>query len=109
MVLKENQKLNRTNKSVVKLKFKYNRLSDNTKFHQEFESSLLTPFSPNLIKGKASLKISRESMAVEGQLGSGYSILAYLNHPGVLDLSFQSPFADLKLNAKNEVHKKVLT
>ncbi|GIX69421.1 vitellogenin, partial [Caerostris darwini] len=94
------------NKSVVKLKFKYHRLSDNTKFHQEFEGSLLTPFSPNLIKGKASLKISRESMAVEGQLGSGYSILAHLNHPGVLDLSFQSPFADLKLNAKNEVHKK---
>ncbi|GBM04802.1 Vitellogenin [Araneus ventricosus] len=89
---------------VIQLKYNYKRLSDDSKFHHEIESSLQTPSSPSPIESKVSLRMSSESFAFAGHFGSNYSIQAHSNQV-TTHVHVKHPSLEGKLKVNNEVEK----
>lgn len=96
----------------VELKYKYQQLSDEYKFHHELETSLKVPSSHIPIKSMASIKLSESSLSLEGQLNmeknAEYSVQAHLNRRGVNHVSLKTPQVEGKLKVRNEENKKSL-
>ncbi|CAL1271053.1 unnamed protein product [Larinioides sclopetarius] len=89
----------------IQLTYNYKKLSDDSKFHHEIESSLQTPSSPSPIKSKVSLKLSSESLAFAGHIGSNFSIQAHSNQVAT-HVYVKNPSVEVKLKVNNEKEKK---
>ncbi|KAF8784741.1 hypothetical protein HNY73_010384 [Argiope bruennichi] len=91
---------------IILLKYKYKKLSDDSKFHHEIESSLQTPATSSPIKSKVSLQVSNTFLTAVGQVGSKYYLQAYLSQEGVSHINLKSPMIEGKIKLTNEVPKK---
>ncbi|GFU36170.1 vitellogenin [Nephila pilipes] len=92
----------------IELKYKYEKLSDEFKFHHKIEGSLKTPSSSNPIKSKASIQLSKESLVIVGEIDSKYSAEAHLNRAGVSHITLKALAVEGTLKISNDDLKKTV-
>ncbi|GBM04804.1 Vitellogenin [Araneus ventricosus] len=105
-IIEGKSKLQYKHGKIIQLKYKYKKLSDDSKFHHDIESSLQTPTSSSPIKSKFSLQVNSKSLTAVGLVGPKYSIQAYLSQEGVTHINVKSPMIEGKIKLTNEVFKK---
>lgn len=94
----------------AELQYRYNKLSSSSRLHHEIETSLRMPNSRTPIKNKASIKMSSESLSVEGRVSlsrqSEYSLKAHLNKRGTSHASLKTSKLEGNLKVVNDYDKK---
>ncbi|CAL1271064.1 unnamed protein product, partial [Larinioides sclopetarius] len=107
-VIKGNSKLQYREGKVIQLNYKYKKLSNDSKFHHEIESSIQTPSSRSPINGKASIELNSESIAVIGQVGPNYSLQAHLKDNGASHIHLKMPMIEGTIKSTEEDKKKTI-
>lgn len=94
----------------TELQYKYQKLSDRSKFHHEFETSLRLPSSQSPIKHKTSIEISSGKVGVEGRVSlnrrSEFTFKAQLNKQGSSYVTLKVPKLEGNLKLVNDDDKK---
>ncbi|XP_035206460.1 uncharacterized protein LOC118181423 isoform X2 [Stegodyphus dumicola] len=94
----------------AELKYKYQNLNKESKYHQEIEASLRLPNRQNQIKSKATFQLMQDSLYLENQLilnrNSQYLVRTHLKRTGVSHMDLKTPKIDAKLKLINDDERK---
>ncbi|KFM64556.1 hypothetical protein X975_25395, partial [Stegodyphus mimosarum] len=94
----------------AELKYNYQNLNKESKYHQEIEASLRLPNRQNQIKGKSTFRFMQDSLYLENQLilsrNSQYLVRTHLKRTGVSHMDLKAPEIDAKLKLINDDERK---